>query len=406
MNTESPADDAEQPAASAAYYRNLLSRGGPAGSGLEAREGADAGPDLSDHGIRERLDYARLTWQEVVKTHLGNQPALQRIAKKLVDQAAEPLRMVRNDDDLALTRSTDTLARLESIVRLDGSRPSFIIRDGQVDLTSSPAGNWGNQINADLANIGQMLRCVGRIDDTSAQQKFDGTGFLLGPNLLLTNRHVLDVFAQKKHDGIRKLRKGVTVNFGHEFQTTTPPRIRTLKSVLFCGPDLSPKLNHADTDVALIELEPLPATEAAPSFMDLDLTPDWAVEGTFMYTIGYPGNPGLPLEKSGVTFTLLEELFKSTYGIKRLAPGQLMPPDAGLTARTLTHDATTLGGNSGSLIVQAGRLTMAGGLHYAGKSDVPRMNWGHVLENILTATDGQSPKTFGEHLSEHGVMVR
>ncbi|MBO0935995.1 trypsin-like peptidase domain-containing protein [Fibrella sp. HMF5335] len=405
MNNESTITETEPPSSPATYYRNLLSRGGPAGSGLESREGVGAGPDLSEHGIRERLDYARLSWQDVVKNNLGDSPKLHRIARKLVKQAAEPLRMVANDDNATLSRGLDNLARLESIVRLDGSRPSFMIRDGAVDLTTSPAGNWADQINADLPNLGQMLRCVGRIDDPKASQQFDGTGFLLAPNLLLTNRHVLDVFGEKQRNGVWKLRKGITVNFGHEFQTNTPPRVRKLKSVLFCGPDLSPEVNHADTDMALIELEPVPAGEALPLFLGLDLTPDWAVEGTFIYTVGYPANPGMPAPGSGVTFTLLEELFKSTYGIKRLAPGQLMPLDAGFTPRTLAHDATTLGGNSGSLIAQAGRLTLAGGLHYAGKSNVPRMNWGHVLEHILDATDGHSSKTVGEHLAEHHVKV-
>ena len=390
---------------SAAYYRNLLTMGGTAGGGLESREGVGANPDLSRQGIRERLDYARATWQEVVKKHLGDSPKLHGIAQKLVDQAAEPLHMVANDDDAALTRGLDNLARLESIVRLDGSRPSFMIRDGEVDLTTSPAGLWADQLTADLPNLTQMLRCVGRIDDTKASQKFDGTGFLLAPNLLITNRHVLDHIADRQRNGTWKIRKGVTVNFGHEFRATTPPRIRTPKLVLFCGPDLSPVVNHADTDVALIELDPVPAMAGAVPFLGIDLTPDWAVEDTFIYTIGYPANPGMPAAGSGVTFNLLEELFKSTYGIKRLAPGQLMPPDAGFTNRTLSHDATTLGGNSGSAIVQAGRLTLAGGLHYAGKSDVPRMNWGHVLMNILNATDGYSSKTFGEHLTDHGVNV-
>ncbi len=399
MNTE--------PTPSAAYYRNLLTMGGTAGGGLESREGVGAEPDLSSHGIRERLDYARSSWQEVVKKHLGDSPKLHEIAQKLVDQAAEPLHMVANDDNRALTRGLDNLARLESIVRLDGSRPSFMIWDGEVDLTTSPAGLWADQINADVPNLTQTLRCVGRIDNTKAQQKFEGTGFLLAPNLLITKRHVLDHIADKRRNGTWKIRKEVTVNFGHEFQTTTPPRVRTLKSLLFCGPDLDPqKVNHADTDVALIELNPVPATEGAVTFLGIDITPDWAVEGTFIYTIGYPANPGMPLPGSGVTFSLLEELFKSTYGIKRLAPGQLMPPDAGFTNRTLSHDATTLGGNSGSAIVQAGRLTLAGGLHYAGKSNVPRTNWGHVLMNILNATDGHSSKTVGEHLTAHGVTIK
>ncbi|NID11267.1 trypsin-like serine peptidase [Fibrivirga algicola] len=395
----------DTPPAAAAYYRNILTRGGPAGSLLESREGAEPKPDLTNSGITERLDYARYGWSDVIKRHFGDKPSLHRLTQKLVKQADIALRIVRDDDDALLANNPDELANLESIVRLDGSRPSFMIRDGQVDLTTSPAGSWSDQLIAAEPNLRQALRCVARINYPKASGKFVGTGFLVSDNLLFTNRHVLDAVADKGPTGSWIFRKGVTINFGHEYQTSTMAQVRLPKSVLFSGTTLGVDINHADTDAALIELEPRTAGTEFEEALGIEQTPDWAELGTFIYTIGYPANPGMPAVGSGVTLTLLEQLFKSTYGLKRLAPGELIALDSGLTNRTLAHDATTLGGNSGSAIVHAGRPTMVCGLHYAGRSRVPRTNWGHTLMHILDSVDGDVPVTLRDRLRAQGVLV-
>ena len=65
------------------------------------------------------------------------------------------------------------------------------------------------------------------------------------------------------------------------------------------------------------------------------------------------------------------KLFQFRYGVKRYAPGEI---DRGLGSRAdrtgetvFAHDSTTLGGNSGSCVVDLGndgRLVV--GLHFAG----------------------------------------
>ena len=42
------------------------------------------------------------------------------------------------------------------------------------------------------------------------------------------------------------------------------------------------------------------------------------------------------------------------------------------------------------MIVQAGNPTQAAGLHYSGRSGVPRTNWGHVLTSLLDEPDLQT----------------
>src|SRR5262249_32635808 len=105
--------------------------------------------------------------------------------------------------------------------------------------------------------------------------------------------------------------------------------------------------------------------------------------------------------------SLLELLFKSTYGCKRLAPGLVTTVAESLAASphawALGHDATTLGGNSGSVVLVVGRERIAAGLHYGGRRSDPRENWCHVLGRTLDQTDGRSKKTLREHFGEWGV---
>ena len=62
------------------------------------------------------------------------------------------------------------------------------------------------------------------------------------------------------------------------------------------------------------------------------------------YIIGYPGEPYV----GTYVPTLLEELFRSTFGFKRLAPGSVVGSNYQVADWTVTHDCTTLGGSSGS----------------------------------------------------------
>jgi hypothetical protein len=118
-----------------------------------------------------------------------------------------------------------------------------------------------------------------------------------------------------------------------------------------------------------------------------------------MYIVGYPGSPG----PGQAPLTLLEQLFQSTYGHKRLAPGLLMTSQAGVHTWTIAHDATTLGGNSGSVVLLIDNEQIAAGLHYGGRWADPRENWGHNLGLVLDQAD-KSGKTLREYLRDFDVQ--
>jgi hypothetical protein len=378
------------------YYRNLLS--GAAESSLEST-GA-AAPDLSDPGIADRVRTAREELHQIVRDHLGDKPDLHAIADRIAEQGGSALRLLR-DDGQNVARSADILGGLEGIVRTDGSRPSFMIRNGDIDRTTSPVGDWGATLDTSAESLTKVISCVGRIDLPGAVAGYQGTGFLIQENLIVTNRHVLQAIADP-NEGAWKFRPGASIDFGHEFRGRASVTPRALKSLVFAGPKViksGSSVDHSKLDIAVIEIEPVtpPPTEV----LAVDASVDWPTPSLIVFTIGYPANPG-----HGYALSLLEQLFQSTYGFKRLAPGRVITSQFTNKAWTTTHDATTLGGNSGSVLLVAGREHIAAGLHYGGRISKPLENWGHILGAVLDQPgDPATPTTLREQFQKFGVTL-
>ncbi len=352
--------------------------------------------------VQDRVESTEDTLKRIVKDYLGNDPHLLEVAKKIVSQGGEALRILDQNDEDALRRRPELLSGLEAIVRTDGSRPSFLIREGDVDRKSSPLGSWEGLLDRSAERIRGAIGCVGRIDIPGSNAGFMGTGFLIQENLIITNRHVLQVSARFMN-GTWKFSDGAAIDFGHEFRARDSINRRELKRVLFCGSrniDFS-TIDHSKLDLALIELEPSTPESRPHMVLSLQLAPGWAVPGQTILIVGYPGSPPTMLYPP----TLVEQLFHTTFGYKRIAPGELIASQMGVQPWTLTHDATTLGGNSGSIVLLADQEQMAAGLHYGGRGVEPRENWGHVLASVLNATDGMSPKMLHDILRENGVKL-
>jgi hypothetical protein len=104
-----------------------------------------------------------------------------------------------------------------------------------------------------------------------------------------------------------------------------------------------------------------------------------ASPGRQVYLVGYPGE--------GTTRDLFVKLFNGVKSFKRLAPGEIMQGPGTVEhdhrGWILTHDASTVGGSSGSALVDleaTGRTVL--GLHFAGHHE--RQNWAHATEQITT----------------------
>jgi hypothetical protein len=381
----------------ATHYKRVLKRRESLGGGLEGMEGAgDGEPDLSQAAIKDRAEGTAAELHRIVKDLLGDKPDLHEVVDLIAKEGRDSLEMLANED-----RAT---AGLEVIVRTDGSRPSFMVRNGAVDKSTSPVGAWADQLDASAASglLTDALTCVGRIDLPDSSQGFEGTGFLIHENLIVTNRHVLQAIARPNTQGGFNFKPGVAIDFGHEFRARDSISPRWLKQLVFCPARvINDPIDHTKLDLVLIELEPVAEASDRPrSVLAFDVAPDWAVPSQFVYTVGYPGNPGL-----GESLSLLEQLFQSTFGCKRLAPGEIEPAHAQVFTWTLAHDASTLGGNSGSVVLVPGREGAAAGLHYGGTRADPRENWGHVLGRVLGEPDKFSGTTLREILNQFGVQL-
>ena len=377
------------PGERAAKLRAML-RNGPIGSSLESTGFEGAGPPaMSTADIDRQVDRTKDDLTRIVRDYLGDRPELHRLAVEITNQGGRGLKFLQRDDLDGFERDPEALSGLEAIVRTDGSRPSFLIREGRVDKQSSPLGAWEPHLDADANDLDKLISCVGRIDDPSIPEGFQGTGFLIQENLIVTNRHVLQGIGWKDGDDWA-LKPELKIDFGHEFRGRESVTPRNLRGVAFAGAqpiDTGSSADHAKLDLALIELAP--AEHAVHTVLALDVSRDWAGENApDIYTIGYPNKAPF----GAYPPPLIEQLFQQTWGKKRLAPGSVMRSQRSTEAWTVAHDATTLFGNSGSVIVVAGRAIIAAGLHYGGSKNEPAENWGHILGLALEAADARGKK--------------
>ncbi|MEU0563212.1 serine protease [Dactylosporangium sp. NPDC006015] len=376
-------------------YLELLARGATAGGPLEgAGAGGGALPDrqaLLDR-LREEIAY--------VERKVGVRADPDEV-RRLMSGTGEALRKVLGDGADAQLGPADVLG-LEAVVRADGSRPVLFVEDDFVDLTAPSAGLWAAVLARFEDQVRSVCAAVGRVDDPAARGVgYCGTAWVVGEGLVVTNFHVLRAIARggERRDGRfeGRLNTAVAVHFGHEVGEVRPELRFPIRRVVGVGRQGEPRFEHPDLrginfdglDLALLELEPVPGRSFPEPVRvargDDPLTRGGlASAGRTIYLVGYPGDP------TSTTPDLFVRLFAGVRSYKRLAPGQIMAAAGGVPLDprgwVLTHDASTLGGNSGSVLVDLdadGRTAL--GLHFAGQPD--RQNWAHALERITADLD-------------------
>lgn len=231
-------------------------------------------------------------------------------------------------------------------------RPAVLVRNGDFAV-DHPA--WSDYVPGTAAHglFRQALPKVGRIELVGSPAiPYGGTGFLVGPNLVMTNRHVAQLFAVGLGTkGLRFIdRMGAGIDFVREHGTAdpgTPFAIRRIAMV------------HPFWDLALLETEGL-ETRGWLSFAPAEPEP---ANPRRMAVIGYPAFD--PRNDARVQ----DQVFGGIYNVKRLQPGlfngRRTIDSFGKPVPAATHDSSTLGGNSGSVVIEAasGRAL---GLHFAG----------------------------------------
>ncbi len=368
-------------------YLDLLRTGAGRGAAENAGGGNAAPPERAVLVDRLRAEIAYVER----KTGVTVDPDLRA---ELIGQADQALARLLGDGPDAQLRPVD-VSGLEAVVATDGSRPVLFVEDDFVDLRAPSVGDFAVQLSTREDAVRGVCRAVGRVDDPAAHPLgYQGTAWVVAEGLVVTNYHVLRAIAPSgsRRDGRfeGRLNAGVSVHFGHEVRAARDERRFPIRRVVSVGREGAAEFVHPDAaglnfdglDLAVLELEPVPGRRF-PDPVKVARGDDpvtmgaLAIAGRGVYVVGYPGN------EQSTTPDLFVKLFAGVKSFKRLAPGRIglaagsVPNDP--RGWVMTHDVSTLGGNSGSAVVD---LDADGGtalgLHFAGVH--ARQNWAYALE--------------------------
>ena len=202
----------------------------------------------------------------------------------------------------------------------------------------------------------RFIPSVGRIDVANSMFAIDwvGTGWLVAQDVVVTNRHVAELVAAWNggrfvfRPGKNGARLGISIDFKHEVDDAGEAAFE-VESVIWIERD------PFKADIALLKLKTSPGANRMP----VPLAAADAAPGKDVVVIGYPARA---TPKAIPEQELMERIFAGRYDIKRIAPGQVRVPSPD---KWSTHDCTTLGGNSGSAVIDM-RSGEAVALHFAG----------------------------------------
>lgn len=246
--------------------------------------------------------------------------------------------------------SPEQTAALEAIV-LPKIRPVLDVIDCDF-RTDHPLWLKLNTDNAIRGALRAALPSIGRIElPGNADYPYGGTGFVVGEGLVMTNRHVAAIFASGLGTQVR-FRPGYRagIDFLRELDRPTGPAFKVVRIVML----------HPYWDMALLAVEGLPES-AKPLRLASRGVDGAAVE---VAAVGYPAFD------TRNDADVQNDLFRREFGVKRLQPGTLDgvgdTESFGKTVSALRHNCSTLGGNSGSALVDfANGYVVA--LHFGGR---------------------------------------
>lgn len=244
------------------------------------------------------------------------------------------------------TSETIVLRTGRPVLTVKNDSPELVFRDAESEV-------WRERLQKAKDQVHRAVVASGRVE-VQHHPTFDwiGTGWLVRDDIIVTNRHVAKEFARRQGTQFR-FRPGTlgrtmraSVDFLEELGRADE-RTFQLKQVLHIEGDNGP-------DMALLKVEQKdPFKLAAP----IGLSPHAAIAGQQVATIGYPARDSRIPE-----LDLMEDIFGDVFDKKRLAPGQVIR----VTKRDLQHDCSTLGGNSGSVVLDL-ESGDAVALHFAGR---------------------------------------
>jgi hypothetical protein len=277
--------------------------------------------------------------------------ALRRRARSEAEfeTALETLGRVERGDEL----KPEHLGALEAIIEPENRPVLDIVNDSYTDVP----WNWEVLGEADVKQtIERVAPAIGRVElPNHPSVPYGGTAFMVGAGLMMTNRHVAELFAN-----------GIGID-GVMFKPGRSSEIDLKQEVIPCPPVTlkveAVRMIHPYWDCAILQVsgeqmgrQPLKLVEQQPA----DL------KGKPVIIIGYPA-----MDPRG-DIGLQQRIFR-VFQKKRLQPGNIIGfgeiDSYGEPVMAITHDVSTLGGNSGSAVIDLYTGDVVG-LHFAGMQRV------------------------------------
>jgi Trypsin-like peptidase domain/PLD-like domain len=246
----------------------------------------------------------------------------------------------------------------ETIVR--EGRPALTITDNVIVAAGPEIEEAAKPIARRLldaaAVINPIIPLIGRIDVANhpSNLPYVGTGWLVDTDIVATNRHVAELIARADGSDFRFRLDGfgnplaVSLDYYHE-RASTKSAIAQVLRVIWIETD------PTKADIAFIQVGRRSDGLTPGKIERADTN---AAENSDVAVVGYPARAPSHIIPDQ---TRMDAVYGGVYDVKRIAPGLIGPDSEGW----MTHDCTTLGGNSGSVVLDM-RTGRAVGLHFAG----------------------------------------
>jgi hypothetical protein len=251
-----------------------------------------------------------------------------------------------NRDATGLRAATTRELVLETIVRKE--RPVLFVKDDWIDIDEvttigEEAKELVTVLDAKRSVMQPLMPLIGRIDVVGFPgTDFLATGWFVDTDIVVTNRHVASLIARwdgRKYAFTRGVAgKPITssVNTLHEFDDIAVDEARNfaVTEVLYIEPEGGPDIAFLKVARRTDGTKPDRITVANTNVGD----------NVEVFVVGYPARASKSVIPDQM---LMKELYRDRYDVKRAAPGFTMAESDGATR----HDCTTLGGNSGSVVL-------------------------------------------------------
>jgi hypothetical protein len=274
--------------------------------------------------------------------------ATRRERARIVASGVEGLAKLAEGRERAL--NAEERLGMRAIILLEG-RPAILIQDG--DFGQPPEG-WA-RLAEHRAPIREVIARSGRIE-VHGHLNLDwlGTAFLVAPETLMTNRHVAQELCLR--DGERwTFRPGLT---------TRVDFLRELGSAAALEFEITEVIGiHERHDLALLGVQSASADgRALPDPLGVAASEPANLPERDVYVVGYPALDTRRNEPAPI-----RRIFADVFDVKRLQPGRTVGYSTQYSA--IQHDCSTLGGNSGSPVVDLETHQVIG-LHFGGRYGV------------------------------------